>query len=209
MSDLEEKLARSIDLAKAGFENAQARIGAIDTKVGVAVGFLVVLLPAPLLVVGWLTGLESSVAAKVLRNCRECWLASTVAATCLLAGMICAFAAIMRGFSSLTPRGPKGYGRSGIFQNEWRPNVLFPLHKPNMSEVFREHLRKIHSGVDSAFVIDEYDHQIQQLGRILDAKFVEMSKCFQWMNWCLAFYGLAIICAGWMVVRAILHSAAP
>jgi hypothetical protein len=209
MSDLEERLARSIELAKAGFENAQDRISAIDTKVGVAVGFLVVLLPAPLLVAGWLTGLENSVATNVFRICSKCWFVSTVATVFLLLGMICAFLAIMFGFSSLTPRGPKGYGRSGTFQNEWRPNVLFPLHKPDMSKAFCEHLRKIHSGVDSAFVIDEYDHQIQQLGRILDAKFVEMSKCFGWLNGCLVFYGLAILCAGWVVLTAILRSSAP
>lgn len=209
MSELEEKLTRSIELAKAGFENSQARIGAIDTKVGVAVGFLVVLLPAPLLVAGWLSGLESSVATVIFGSCSKCWFVSTATALFLLLGMVCAFRSILCGFSSLTPRGPKGYGKSGTFQNEWRPNVLFPLHKPEMSEVFCEHLRKLHSGVDSTFVVDEYDHQIQQLGRILDVKFAEMSKCFRWLNWCMACYGLAILCAGWIVLMGILQRGTP
>jgi hypothetical protein len=56
-------------------------------------------------------------------------------------------------------------------------------------------------------VVNEYDHQLQQLGRILDAKIVEMSKCFWWLNRCLAFYGLTVFCAVWIMLTAILHNA--
>jgi len=209
MNEFEEKLVKSIELAKSGFENAQARIGAIDAKVGVAVGFLVFLLPAPLMVVGWLSGLQSTAASNIFSACWKCWFASSAAAVLLFFGMICAFVAILRGFSCLMPRGPKGYDKSGPFQNEWRPNVLFPVHKPDMFDVFYNHLRKLQSGVDLVFVVSEYDHQLQQLGRILHAKCAEMNKCFWWMNRCLACYGLAILCAAWIVLIAILHRVVP
>ena len=71
MNEFEEKLVKSIELAKSGFENTQARIGAIDAKVGVAVGFLVFLLPAPLMVVGWLSGLQSTASLKYLLGLLE------------------------------------------------------------------------------------------------------------------------------------------
>lgn len=209
MSEFDEKLSRSVELAKTGFDNAQERIGAIDTKVGVAVGLLVVLLPAPLLVVGWLTGLESSVSGHIFTGCSRVWFLSILAAVLLLAGMVCALTAILRGISCLTPRGPKGYGKCGPFQNEWRPNVLFPVHKPNRLQQFCEHLRSLQAGVDLSFVINEYDHQLQQLGAILDAKFVAMSNCFWWLNLCLACYGLAILGAACVGVTIVLHNAGP
>jgi hypothetical protein len=85
---------------------------------------------------GWLSGLKDSAATNIFSACCNCWFASSVAGFLLLVGMICAFVAILRGLSCLTPRGPKGYGESGPFQNEWRPNVLFPLHKPDKVGVF-------------------------------------------------------------------------
>ena len=209
MSELNKNLEKSIELAKSGFDNAQARIGAIDAKVGVAVGFLVVLLPAPLLAAVWLSGLQNAAATNIFWACSNCCIASSITAICLLIGMVCAFFAILSGFSSLTPRGPKGYGKTGPFQNEWRPNVLFALHKPDKTAHFCEHLRKLHSGVDLAFIVNEYDHQLQQLGRILDAKFDEMGKCFWWLNCCLACYGVAIFFAAWILLNAVLHGARP
>jgi len=86
--------------------------------------------------------------------------------------------------------------------------VLFPVHKPDKVELFCQHLRKLQAGVDLDFVVKEYDHQLQQLGRILDAKFVEMSNCFWWLNSCLACYGMAILGAAWIALNAILHGAA-
>jgi hypothetical protein len=59
MKNNEDHLLRSIEIVKSGFENAQGRITFIDTKVGIAVGVLVVLLPIPLVAVNWLTGLRS------------------------------------------------------------------------------------------------------------------------------------------------------
>jgi len=207
MSEFEEKLTRSIELAKSGFENAQARITAIDTKVGIAVGLLIVLLPAPLAIVGWLIGLEKTTSANFYAACSRCWCLSSVAGVFLLWGMFCAFMAILRGTSCLTPRGPKGYGICGPFQNEWQPNVLFPIHKPGNVEQFCGHLRKLQEGVDLVFVLNEYDHQLQQLGRILDAKFVAMSQCFWWLNLCLGCYGAAVLTATIIALSALFHSA--
>lgn len=209
MSELNEKLARSVELAKTGFDNAQERIGAIDTKVGMAVGLLVVLLPAPLIIIGWITGLENSMSHRIFAGCSRVWFLSILAAVLLLAGMICALVAILRGVSCLTPRGPKGYGKCGPFQNEWRPNVLFPLHKPDKVPQFCEHLRELQAGVDLTFVVKEYDHQLQQLGAILDAKFVAMTKCFWWLNRCLVCYGFAILGAACIGVCVVLRGTAP
>jgi hypothetical protein len=207
MNEFDEKLRLSIELAKAGFDNAQERIKAIDTKVGVAVGLLVVLLPTPLVMVGWLTKLENATSVHIYGACCRCWFVSAAVGFCLLAGMVCAFTAVVRGISCLTPRGPRGYGKSGPFQNEWQPNIVFPLHKPDKQEHFCEHVRKLHDGVDLPFVVKEYDHQLQQLGAILHAKFEAMSKCFSWLYFCLAFYGVAILAAAIIGVALVLHPA--
>jgi len=209
MSELEEKLVRSIELAKTGFENAQARIGAIDTKVGVAVGLIIVLLPAPLAMVGWLIGLEKSASSNIFIACSRCWFLSFVVGFFLLCGMFCAFAALLRGISCLTPRGPKGYGKCLPFQEDWRPNFLFPLHKPDRAKQFCEHIRKLQEGVDLQFVANEYDHQLQQLGCILHAKFVAMNNCFWWLSICLASYGIAVLTATIIGLLAIFHAATP
>ena len=79
------------------------------------------------------------------------------------------------------------------FQDEWKPNVLFPIHKPEKAKVFYEHIQKIHAGVDLNFILCEYDHQLHQLGRILHEKFAQMAKCFFWLNCCLICYGIAIV----------------
>jgi hypothetical protein len=171
MNPENEKFARSVELMKAGFDNAQSRISFIDTKVGIAVGLLLVLLPVPLAIVAWLTGLQGETATHIYHACRECWFMSAVVGVCLLAGMVADFAAILCGVFCLTPRGPKGYGKSGPFQNEWQPAVLFPLHKPEKAEQFFHHLKILQPGIELPFVIDQYDYQLRQLGGILEAKF--------------------------------------
>lgn len=206
MNEFEEKLKRSIELAKCGFENAQARITAIDTKVSIAVGLLIVLLPVPLAIASWLIGLEKNTVTSILAACSRCWFFSAMAGILLFCGMVCAFFAILEGISCLTPRGPKGYGKSGPFQNEWQPNVLFPIHSQENAEQFCRHLHKLQDGIDLPFVANEYDHQLQQLGRILDAKFVAMNRCFQWLNRCFALYGGAVLVAATIALFSIAHA---
>jgi len=196
----------SIDLAKAGFQNVQERISAIDTKVSVTVGLLVVLLPAPLVVIGWLTGLNGPTGTNILNSCWRCWFSSLMAACFLLAGMLSAFYAILKGISCLSPRGPKGYGINRPFRNEWQPNVLFPIHKPDKTQAFCEHLQKLQAGVDPPFVITEYNHQLQQLGRILDAKFTDMRICFRWLHICLGCYGITVLCSAYVGLTAMFRA---
>lgn len=206
MTEFDEKLDRSIELAKSGFYNAQERISVIDTKVGIAVGFLVVLLPAPLLVTGWLSGLEGNPASNIFSAAIRCSFASWMAALFLFLGMGAAFVALVYGFWCLTPRGPRGFEKDGIFHNEWRPNVLFPIHSATKSPEFIGHLRVLRSGIDRPFVMAEFEHQLQQLGWIMNEKFAMMRKCFKWMGTSMAFYGLAVLFAAWVIGNAVLHT---
>ncbi|MGD0615968.1 MAG: hypothetical protein ABSA69_11060 [Verrucomicrobiota bacterium] len=203
MNESEEKLKRSIELAKCGFENAQARITAIDTKVSIAVGLLIVLLPVPLAIASWLFGLEKDTATSIFTACSRCWFLSSLVGIFLFCGMLCAFFAILEGISCLTPRGPKGYGKRGPFQNEWRPNVLFPIYSPENAERFCRHLQQLQDGIELPFIVNEYDHQVQQLGSILDAKFAAMNRCFQWLNRCFALYGSSVLVAAIITLFAI------
>jgi len=204
-----ERLGRSVELMKSAFENSQSRISFIDTKVGIAVGLLLVLLPVPLLIVGWLTGLQGEVATHIYHACRSCWIVGTCAGISLLLGMAADFFAILRGISCLTPRGPKGYGTSGPFQNEWQPSVLFPLHSTETVTKFHEHLQQVKPGIDILFVIEQYDHQLKQLGAILHAKFTAMNNCFWWLRSCLFCYGIAVICATYVLLTILFHTAKP
>jgi hypothetical protein len=205
----DEKLLISIELAKSGFENAQGRIGLIDTKVSVAVGLLIVLLPAPLGLINWLTGLQLEISKVIFSTCLKNQILTILIVAGVLGGMSCAFTALLKGISCLSPRGPKGYGKVIPFQKEWQPNILFPIHKPEKYKVFFDHLQKLRVGVSLSFVVDEYDHQLQQLGSILHAKFNLMSKCFWWLNLCLVCYGVAILSAACMALLIFLRGSRP
>lgn len=199
-----EKLSISIELAKAGFENAQGRIALIDTKVSIAVGLIIVLLPAPLVALNWVTGLQGDISKVVFGACAKDSFLSLLVVAGFLGGMLCAFVAMLRGISCLSPRGPKGYGKIIPFQKEWQPNVLFPIFKPENEKFFFQHLQKLQAGIDLSFVVKEYDHQMQQLGSILHVKFTLMTKCFCWLYLCLACYGAATICGALIGVKIIL-----
>lgn len=195
MNELEQRQVRGIEIAKAGFENAQARIVAMDTKVGIVVGMLGILLPTPMVVVGWLTGLEASAGKQIFWALKESIFLSGLLAAFLLFGMGFAFIAVIKGITCLSPRFPKGYEKTGPFHNEWRPNMLFPIHAPEKSTEFGEHAKKLKSGVDLPFIVDEYDHQLHQLGWILREKCREMKSCFLWLKVCLICYGFAVCVA--------------
>ena len=190
-----EHQQQSFELAKAGVENAQQRIAFIDTKVSVAVGLLVFLTPAPLVIAGWLSGLQGDVSTAVLTTVSKSPVLSVLTALALISGMVFASTALFCGVSCLSPRHPKGYKKSGPFQNEWRPNILFPIYQPKHTEQAHKHFHKLHNGVDFSFVIAEYEHQIQQLGSILHDKFEAMQKCFWWLKIVVLCYGVAFLFA--------------
>jgi hypothetical protein len=193
-------LLRSIELAKAGFENAQTRIGVIDTKVSIAVGLLIVLLPAPLVIAGWFAGLDPEIATEYVATLKRNAFFSFVCWSALFLGMCAALAAMICGLLCLSPRGPKGYGKTGSFQNEWRPNILFPIYQPDRYSGAAQHFKRLESGLDMHFVIAEYQHQLEQLGRILGAKFADMGRCFFWLKVVIYCYGIALICAAAMTL---------
>jgi hypothetical protein len=204
MNEAEQERAQSIELAKAGFENAQDRIVAIDTKVGIAVGVLGLLIPAPLVVVAWLTGLADGPSQKIFGALDDSLFVSIMLALFMLVGVGFAFFAIVKGISALSPRTAKGYGRITPFHNEWRPNVLFPMHQMEKAKEFDDHVQKLKSGVGLSFTIDEYAHQLEQLGRILHEKCTDMKSCFWGLRGCLFCYGLALCAASGIIAIAAL-----
>jgi hypothetical protein len=199
MSDNDKALERAIELAKAGFDNAQQRIVAIDTKVGITVGFLVVLLPAPLAIVAWLAGLEGDTADWVHSTMRACPIACGLAALGLIGGMVSAFVALLKGFSCLSPRAHKGYDAKNPFADPCQPNVIFPLHKPSGENAFTAHVARLASGIDLSFVVREYQHQLHQVGQILHAKFHDMRVCFWGLRVSLCCYGAMLTEVAWML----------
>ena len=200
---------QSLELAKAGVENAQDRIAFIDTKVGVAVGLLLFLTPAPLVIAGWLSGLQGDVSTTVLNTVSKSPVRSVLIALALISGMVFASMALFCGVSCLSPRHPKGYKKSGPFQNEWRPNVLFPIYQPKHKEQAHQHFRRLHDGLDFSFVIAEYEHQLQQLGSILHDKFEAMQKCFSLLKVVVLCYGVAFLFAIFICWGRIFSNSAP
>ena len=206
---LSDRLKKSIELAKAGFENAQARISFVDSKVGVAVGLLAFLIPGQIAVVGWFISegsddTKNGFAKHFLETCPKCLFSTTMIGLGLLGGLAVACVALGFGIACLSPRGPKGYGKSGPFHNQWQPNVLFPIYTPDRNQTASEHFRKLESGVDDAFVLAEYKHQLEQLGRILHEKFNAMNACFRCLRFVLALYAFAVVFAlkiGWEAIR--------
>lgn len=205
---MSNRLAKSIELAKAGFENAQEQIRFIDTKVGIAVGLLLVLLPGQLGIVGWFLSeggddTKHGFARHFIDTCPRCWLSTALVGVGLLGGMLLACLALYHGISCLVPRGPKGYGKSGPFQNEFQPNVLFPIYTPDQCGAACEHFKKLSDGVDDDFVLAEYQHQLEQLGRILHKKFDAMKTCFKYLRIVLFLYALAVLAALWIGFHAL------
>ena len=197
------KQTKSIELVKAGFENAQSRIGAIDTKVSISVGLLSLMLPVPMVVAAWLTGLGGAAATHIFATCKGHPLPCVLLAVLLLTGMVFAFLAILRGVSCLSPRGPNGYCNPA----PWRPNALFPLHHPDRKDEFCTHVNQLKPGVDLPFVLDEYEHQLVELGHILHEKITDMKACFRRLKCCLLCYGLSVFVAMTLALMAILHAA--
>jgi hypothetical protein len=185
----------NLELAKAGVENAQERIAFIDTKVSVAVGLLVFLTPAPLVITGWLSGLQGDISTVVLNTVCKSPVPSVLLALALISGMVFASMALFCGVSCLSPRHPKGYKESGPYRNEWRPNILFPIYQPKHTEDAHQHFRKLHGVLDLSFIITEYEHQLQQLGSILHDKFRAMQACFWWLRIVVVCYGVALLIA--------------
>jgi hypothetical protein len=204
-----EHQQHTFELAKAGVENAQQRIAFIDTKVSVAVGLLILLTPAPLAIAGWLSGLQGDVSSAVMTTVSKSPVLSVLTALALISGMVFASMALFCGVSCLSPRHPKGYKNYGPFQNEWRPNILFPIYQPKHMEQAYQHFHKLHDGLDFSFVISEYEHQLQQLGSILHGKFEAMQKCFWWLKVVVFCYGVALLFAIFICSNRIFSNSVP
>ncbi len=205
MSNHDENLERSVELARAGFESAQSRITFIDTKVGLAVSLIVILLPVPLVILGWLLSLEKDAATRCYDACRHNPLLVIGATVAFIFGWAASAAAMSFGINCLTPRGAKGYNKSGAFHNEWRPNLLFPAYKQadvTQRQTAEAHFRKLNSGVDKYFIISEYANQIETLGVIISEKLSAMVNCFLWLRGALLMYALAFVFALIVVASA-------
>jgi len=192
----EEDFDQSLELAKAGFENAQSRIALFDTKAGAALGLVVLLLPVPLVLIGWLSGLAGDIGTRCRLVCTESPVLAGMVVLLLLGGWIAAAVAMFWGIRCLIPRGAKGHDRAGPFLNEWRPNILFPMFFQKVGEqetMTLARLKRLREGVSKQFVIEEYEHQLEQLGRILGEKFIAMKRCFIGLKVVLLFYAAGFV----------------
>lgn len=171
---------RSLDLAKSGLEHTQSCISHVDAKVGIAVGLLVFLIPAPLAVVSWLCGLSGDTSLMVIKAICCSPIFTSLMVISLLAGMVLACIALFNGLTCLSPRASEGFEKHGAFHNQWRPNVLFPIFSKEKRDDAYKHFERLREGADFSFTITEYEHQLQQLGRILEIKITNMRNCFSW-----------------------------
>lgn len=207
MRQLEEDLNRSLELAKAGFENAQSRIALFDTKAGAALGLVVLLLPVPLVIVGWLSGLADGMGTRCRLVFAESPVLAGVVLLLLLGGWVAAAVAMFWGIRCLVPRGSRGHDKAGPFLNEWRPNILFPMYFQKVGEqesMALSRLKLLREGVSKQFVIEEYEHQLEQLGRILGEKFITMKRCFTGLKVVLLLYALGFVLGLALLVPRIL-----
>ena len=207
MRQLEEDLNRSLELAKAGFENAQSRIALFDTKAGAALGLIVLLLPVPLVIVGWVSGLADGMGSRCRLVFVEDPVLAGVVMLLLLGGWVAAAVAMFWGIRCLVPRGSRGHDKAGPFLNEWRPNILFPMYFQKVGEqesMALSRLKLLREGVSKQFVIEEYEHQLEQLGRILGEKFIAMKRCFTGLKVVLLLYALGFVLGLALLVPRIL-----
>jgi hypothetical protein len=65
---------------------------------------------------------------------------------------------------------------------------------------------QLKAGIDLPFVLDEYEHQLVELGHILHEKITDMKTCFKRLKFCLFCYGLAVFAATALALMAILHA---
>lgn len=193
MTELEDRLKNSLEIAKAGYENAQSCIRVMDTKAGVAVGILMFFIPAPFAVVVWATKLENETAKTVWQACcQSSWL-MFFGVSCLCVGVIFGVVAIWHGVLCLSPRVPKGHGRASNFNNECQPNVLFPMYEPFNTERTHNYFNALRDGVDLQFIVGEYNRQLREVGRIMHEKFRNMSSCFTALRRMLAAYSVGVV----------------
>lgn len=196
MRQREEDFDRSLELAKAGFENAQSRIAMFDTKAGAALGLVVLLLPVPLVLIGWLSGLAGDIGTRCRLACTSSPVLTGIVLLLLLSGWITAAVAMFWGLRCLIPRGSRGHDKAGPFLNEWRPNILFPMFFQKVGEQEPKalaRLKLLREGVSKQFVIEEYEHQLEQLGRILGEKFTAMKRCFIGLKVVLVLYAIGFV----------------
>lgn len=191
-------LANSLEAAKSGYQNAQEVVRFIDTKVGVALALLVFLIPAPLAFVGWQFGLEKSTSGMIWsgfdQSTVRLFLVS-VGFLSLFGGGITSIISLIYGLNCVSPRRPKSHGKNGLFHNEWKPNVIFPMYAVKDFEAARKHFSSLLNGWDEAKILADYSDQLLEIGRILDEKLMCMRNCLSWLTRTLILYSLAAFMA--------------
>lgn len=199
-------LGHSLDLAKAGFESAQARISLLDTKAGMALGLLTLLLPVPVVAVAWLAGLDGDAAQTCRSACAAHASFAWLAGGALLGGGFCAAWAAWRAIDCLQPRGPKNHDGKDTFGADWRPNVLFPMYddaKEKQTRLAKDHFGKLLGAIPVDVALAEYTHQLEQLGRILGVKLGAMSDCAKWLRRVFLCYGVGVAIGIMILIRGI------
>lgn len=205
-NSLENEQDRSLELAKVGFDHSQRCVTFLDAKVGAAMGLILLLLPAPLAILAWLTRIQGDFEHRLLQSCHSNYISLWVIGLLLFSGWLCAANALYWGIRCLTPRGSKGHDRLGPFQNHWNPNVLFPMYNesdPTQALRASEHFRQLQKGSTRQFAITEYQHQLEQMGRILDAKVSAMKQCFRFLSYSLAVNGVGLVFGSMLLLTVI------
>lgn len=171
--DAAERLKASAELVKSGYENAQARIAFLDSKIGVVSAFLLLIVPSPWVMLGWVAGRDEKMWAEIVTLLTTCSFPAVVGVLALLSGSVLGVMALLHAIDCAQPRGPQaGTG------SQFRPNVVFPMVPAAQTNELEEHLRQLGPALGEQFPLDQYKEQLVQVGWILDAKMAAMKRCF-------------------------------
>jgi hypothetical protein len=196
--ETETLLGNSLEAAKTGYGNAQEVIRFVDTKVGAALALLVLLIPAPLVFVGWQLGLEKSNSQLIWsgfdRSFLQLWFLASGFIS-LFSGGFASVVSVIHGINCVSPRAPRKHGENRLFHNEWKPNVIFPIFAPKDTEAAKKHFSSLAEGWDRRKMVADYSDQLLEVGRILDEKLACMKQCFNWLKRTLFLYALSAFMA--------------
>jgi len=161
--------------AQASYANCQDIIKFIDTKTGVIIGLVTLLLGLPLLVVKWLLEQESGALISITAITEQSPLRSIVSLVILIFGIGAELLALINGAWVLLAR--PSDTRAGTV-------ILFPMFDPVKAKLeATESLMRLHRGLATTDILLEYEVQLYRLGQILHEKVRHLRRSI----WCFAF----------------------
>lgn len=205
---------------KDGYKNAGEAIRFVDTKTSVLTGLLMLTTAAPFTALKWSASLD----AKYPSNLQNFQSSHPYAYAIILAGsvlgIIFGICGVIFGVEGLSPRSPKKHYH-GVFgaikrmsdilsrkhsKKKDKPpiSVLFPFYKERDSILATKYFNRAAKGLSEKEILQEYEGQIAQVGRILCLKIECLQRaalCFKMQLWnylatavlaylAITFYGL-------------------